>query len=110
MASSCACSPSCHQSPVNTPTTALHPAGTGTVEACGEGAAKFSLGQRVVGAPFDSVERGCGTWQQYMVTSEASLVAVPEGVSDEAAAQVGAVGVRCGACGGGDGGCAGLVR
>lgn len=61
--------------------------GMGTVVSNGPGSSKFAPGQRVAGAPFDSVESGCGTWQQYIVAKESSLVAVPDGVSDDAAAQ-----------------------
>jgi NADPH:quinone reductase-like Zn-dependent oxidoreductase len=61
--------------------------GTGVVEAAGPGATKFALGQRVVGAPFASVEGGVGTWQRYLVAPESCLVAVPDAVSDDAAAQ-----------------------
>jgi NADPH:quinone reductase-like Zn-dependent oxidoreductase len=61
--------------------------GTSTVESVGEGVTKFSIGQRVVGAPFPSVQAGNGTWQQYLVASEDSLVAVPDSVPDESAAQ-----------------------
>ncbi|KAL4427444.1 hypothetical protein ABPG77_000733 [Micractinium sp. CCAP 211/92] len=61
--------------------------GTGTVVHNGPGASKFAPGQRVSGAPFDTVEHGSGTWQQYIVAKESSLVAVPDGVSEEAAAQ-----------------------
>jgi mitochondrial enoyl-[acyl-carrier protein] reductase / trans-2-enoyl-CoA reductase len=61
--------------------------GTGVVEAVGEGVSKFTAGQRVVGAPFPSVQSGNGTWQQYLVAPEDSLVAVPDNVSDESAAQ-----------------------
>ena len=61
--------------------------GTGTVHSLGPGAAKFSVGQRVVGAPFTPVEHGCGTWQQYMAVPESCLLAVPDAVSDDAAAQ-----------------------
>ena len=46
--------------------------GMGTVEAVGEGVSKFSIGQRVVGAPFPSVSKGFGTWQQYLVAPELS--------------------------------------
>jgi NADPH2:quinone reductase len=62
--------------------------GTGVVEAIGDGVTKFSVGQRVVGAPFPSVQSGNGTWQQYLVAPEDSLVAVPDSVPDESAAQV----------------------
>lgn len=46
-------------------------------------------------SPFDSVDGGSGTWQQYMVVSEACLLAVPDAVNDEAAAQVGGGRVLC---------------
>lgn len=61
--------------------------GTGVVVALGPAASKFSEGQRVVGAPFPTVEGGIGTWQQYLVVPESCLVAVPDSVSDETAAQ-----------------------
>ena len=43
-------------------------------------------GQRVTAAPFPA-KTGNGTWQQYLCVSEAALLAVPDAVSDEAAAQ-----------------------
>ena len=43
-------------------------------------------GQRVTGAPFPA-RAGNGTWQQYIVVEEGALLAVPDKVSDEAAAQ-----------------------
>jgi len=61
--------------------------GTGTVHAVGSDATKFQIGQRVVGAPFTTVEHGNGTWQQYMVVPESCLLGVPDSVSDDAAAQ-----------------------
>jgi NADPH:quinone reductase-like Zn-dependent oxidoreductase len=61
--------------------------GVGTVAALGAGATKFTVGQRVTGAPFSSVVQGSGTWQQYMKVTEACLVAVPDTVPDAAAAQ-----------------------
>eukprot|EP00891_Asterochloris_glomerata_P005555 jgi/Astpho2/5555/Aster-02815 len=47
---------------------------------------KFKKGQRVVAAPWNHFA-GAGTWQQYVNVPEESLVAVPDSVSDEAAAQ-----------------------
>jgi NADPH:quinone reductase-like Zn-dependent oxidoreductase len=44
------------------------------------------VGQRVTGAPFPA-RAGNGTWQQYIVVEEGALLAVPDKVSDEAAAQ-----------------------
>lgn len=61
--------------------------GMGTVVENGPGCTKFVAGQRVAGAPFNTVEGGSGTWQQYMVAREGCLVAVPDAVTDEAAAQ-----------------------
>jgi NADPH:quinone reductase-like Zn-dependent oxidoreductase len=61
--------------------------GMGVVEAVGENVSNFTVGQRVVGAPFPSVQSGNGTWQQYLVAPEDSLVAVPDSVTDESAAQ-----------------------
>lgn len=59
------------------------------VEENGPGASQFAPGTRVVGVQFDTITGGSGTWQQYMVVSEGCLLAVPDAVSDEAAAQVG---------------------
>ncbi|PSC73519.1 trans-2-enoyl-mitochondrial [Micractinium conductrix] len=61
--------------------------GVCTVVSNGPGASKFAAGQRVVGAPFSTIQGGSGTWQQYMAVAEATLVAVPDAVSDDAAAQ-----------------------
>ena len=60
--------------------------GTGVVAEVGQGVTKFTVGQRVVGLPFPSVEQGVGTWQQYLVAGEDNLAAVPDAVSDAAAA------------------------
>ena len=59
----------------------------GVVEESGPGASKFVPGDRVTAAPFPSVPGGSGTWQQFVVAKESDLIPVPEGVSDEAAAQ-----------------------
>lgn len=56
--------------------------GLGVVDALGEGVTGWTLGQRVVtlGAQ--------GTWADYLVTEAENLAAIPEGLSDQAAAQV----------------------
>lgn len=56
--------------------------GLGLVDALGEGVTGFSLGQRVV--PLGAQ----GTWADYLVTPADNLVAIPDGIPDEAAAQV----------------------
>lgn len=56
--------------------------GLGTVEALGEGVADLALGQRVV---FREVQ---GTWAEALIHPAEGLIPVPEGVPDEAAAQV----------------------
>ena len=61
-------------------------AGVGRVEVNGEGASKFSKGQRVVSFDWGAL-KGNGTWQQYRVVSEKTLIAVPDSVSDTSAAQ-----------------------
>ena len=61
-------------------------AGMGTVAKVGEGVTGFQPGQRVVGMPWGT-KTGDGSWQQYAVVSEGALVAVPDAVTDEAAAQ-----------------------
>lgn len=61
-------------------------AGVGKVELNGPGASKFPVGQRVVATPWP-IMSGNGTWQQYIVIPESVLYAVPDTVSDEAAAQ-----------------------
>ncbi len=61
-------------------------AGVGRVEANGEGASKFSKGQRVV-SPGWGARHGQGTWQQYCVVPEEKLIAVADSVSDTSAAQ-----------------------
>lgn len=45
----------------------------GVVEENGPGASKYQAGQRVVGAPWP-VEKGNGTWQQFMAVREDRLV------------------------------------
>ena len=66
--------------------TAAGAAGVGRVEANGEGASKFSKGQRVV-SPGWGARHGQGTWQQYVVVPEDKLIAVADSVSDTSAAQ-----------------------
>ena len=56
------------------------------MEKNGAGATKFQPGQRVVSVPWPT-KVGSGTWQQYNVVLEGSLQAVPDSVSDDAAAQ-----------------------
>ena len=46
----------------------------GVVEENGPGAGKFSVGQRVVGVPWEASREGAGTWQQYLLASEKFLV------------------------------------
>lgn len=61
--------------------------GVGVVTALGAGAVgRFGVGQRVAGAPFPSVA-GNGSWQQFASIDSSKLVAVPDAVSDVAAAQ-----------------------
>lgn len=61
--------------------------GTGKVAKLGPGTSgRIKEGQRVVATSWPSAV-GNGTWQQYVVVSEEVLVAVPDAVSDEAAAQ-----------------------
>lgn len=55
------------------PCPAPAPAGVGVVEENGPGASKYQAGQRVVGAPWP-VEKGNGTWQQFMAVREDRLV------------------------------------
>lgn len=61
--------------------------GVGVVEENGSGASKYTVGQRVVGTPYSSIKGGSGTWQQYIVAKESDLLAVPDDVNDEIAAQ-----------------------
>lgn len=56
--------------------------GLAVVDALGEGVVGFSVGQRVV--PMGAQ----GTWADYLVTPADNLVAIPDGIPDEAAAQV----------------------
>lgn len=60
--------------------------GMGVVENNGPGASRFKPGQRVTATPFDTA-KGQGTWQQYVVLPEEKLMAVPDSLSDETAAQ-----------------------
>ena len=61
-------------------------AGMGVITAVGEGVSAFQPGQRVVGMPWGN-KAGDGSWQQYAVVRESAVVAVPDAVTDEAAAQ-----------------------
>ena len=56
------------------------------MESNGEGASQFNKGQRVVSGNWGAYD-GNGTWQQYLVVPESSLIAVPDSISDEVAAQ-----------------------
>lgn len=56
------------------------------MEENGSGSSKFPKGTRVVAVPWGTFE-GNGTWQQYAVVPEAALIAVPDSVPDESAAQ-----------------------
>jgi len=56
--------------------------GLGLVDAVGPGVSAFSLGQRVVPLGVQ------GTWADYVVTTADNLVVIPDGLTDEAAAQV----------------------
>lgn len=47
--------------------------GVGAVEATGASATKFQKGQRVIAAGWGAID-GNGTWQQYKVVPESSLV------------------------------------
>jgi NADPH:quinone reductase len=56
--------------------------GLGVIEALGEGVVDFKVGQRVV--PLGAQ----GTWADQLITPAGNLVAIPDGLSDEAAAQL----------------------
>ena len=56
--------------------------GVGRVETLGDGVAEFEIGQRVVPLGVE------GTWQEHVVVGVDDLFAVPDGVPDEAAAQL----------------------
>lgn len=56
--------------------------GLGLVDALGAGVSGFALGQRVVPLGVQ------GTWADFVVTSAENLVPLPDGLADEAAAQV----------------------
>ena len=47
----------------------------------------LKVGSRVVPLIFDSVQNGQGSWTEYIIVSATSLVAVPDNVPDESAAQ-----------------------
>ena len=55
---------------------------TGTIDALGEGVGGFQPGQRV------AVSGVHGTWAEYFLAPAASLVPLPDAISDEAAAQL----------------------
>ncbi|KAK9845268.1 hypothetical protein WJX81_001668 [Elliptochloris bilobata] len=61
--------------------------GVGKVARNGVRASKFAEGMRVVAVPWPTGTANGGTWQQYVSVPEANLVAVPDAVPDEAAAQ-----------------------
>ncbi len=56
--------------------------GLGLVDAVGQGVSSFSIGQRVVPLGLQ------GTWADYVVTAADNLIPIPDGMADEAAAQV----------------------
>lgn len=60
--------------------------GVGVVTKVGPGVSGLTAGQRVAGCPW-AAGAGEGSWQQVCVVSASSVVPVPDGVSDEAAAQ-----------------------
>lgn len=62
--------------------------GVGVVAGVGEGVSNVSVGQRVVGTPFNTVEDGVGTWQEYLVAKSSHVVPVPDAIPDESAAQL----------------------
>jgi NADPH:quinone reductase-like Zn-dependent oxidoreductase len=53
----------------------------GIVDALGDGVESLQIGQRVAGGTF-------GVWSEYFVAKAAGLVPVPDGISDETAAQL----------------------
>eukprot|EP00249_Psilotum_nudum_P030688 c43587_g1_i1 orf=249-1244(+) len=62
--------------------------GFGIVEEVGVGVTKFIPGQRVIPLIWlDYVSSGQGSWQDYIVMKEKHVIPVPDGVSDETAAQ-----------------------
>eukprot|EP00271_Cylindrocystis_brebissonii_P021981 TRINITY_DN8201_c0_g1_i1.p1 TRINITY_DN8201_c0_g1~~TRINITY_DN8201_c0_g1_i1.p1 ORF type:complete len:409 (-),score=40.21 TRINITY_DN8201_c0_g1_i1:537-1763(-) len=62
--------------------------GMGVVDRVGAGVDKFQVGQRVVPLMASYARSGEGSWQEYVKVAETDLVRVPEGVSDESAAQL----------------------
>ena len=54
----------------------------GIVDALGEGVEGFSIGQRVAAAS------GHGTWAEYFVAAARMVIPMPDGISDETAAQL----------------------
>lgn len=61
--------------------------GVGKVVKNGPGASKYKEGQRVSAAPWPQFQ-GKGSWAQYVCVPEKDLVFVPEGLSDQTAAQI----------------------
>lgn len=61
--------------------------GFGVVHEVGEGVVKVKVGQRVVPFFIESRAKGEGSWQEYVSVREEMLWAVPDTISDEAAAQ-----------------------
>ncbi|KAJ3054974.1 hypothetical protein HK097_000199 [Rhizophlyctis rosea] len=63
--------------------------GMGVVESVGGGATRFKPGQRVVPLLLAQAQNtGNGSWQEYLAVKEADVVAIPDNVSDENAAQL----------------------
>lgn len=60
--------------------------GVGMVEANGAGASKFAPGTRVTAAVWPDFKGGNGLWQEYLAVKEEYLVAVPDDITDDAAA------------------------
>ncbi|KAG5181215.1 chaperonin 10-like protein [Tribonema minus] len=60
--------------------------GMGVIAKAGQAALKFTVGQRVAVAGFP-LERGNGTWAEYMVLKEGDIAGIPDDVTDEQAAQ-----------------------
>ncbi|KAG5181214.1 hypothetical protein JKP88DRAFT_321431 [Tribonema minus] len=59
--------------------------GMGVISKAGDSAKKLKIGQRVALAGFP-LQDGNGTWAEFAVFKESDLAAIPDGISDEAAA------------------------